>query len=448
VRGDTIAAQATAPGEAGVAVIRISGPDAASVLGKCFRGHRSPVKHPRELAYGRILLNGETVDLGMAVFLPAPGSYTGEDSAELQCHGGQAVTARVLEAALSAGARMAQRGEFSRRAFLNGKLDLTQAEAVMDLVAARTDRAAAQALHQLEGGLGKRLTAMENDLLTLLAEMDVASDEPDEYNDPAAEGRWLNTISENEAAMERLLASAPQGRLLREGITCVLAGRPNVGKSSLMNQLLGENRAIVTPVAGTTRDTVEAVVELDGFAVTLVDTAGLRETDDPVESLGVERTKKALELADLVLLVLEAGEELTEEDRALLEKMQNVPHLLVVNKIDLSKDMPVESCGHVVTISAQTGEGMDRLRAAMLNMLGCGEVQAGEAMLTRVRHRDAIRRAREALGEAKAALEMGEPSDLAAIGVRSACRELAEVTGRMVDEAVIDRIFEQFCLGK
>ena len=448
MRGDTIAAQATAPGEAGVAVIRISGPDAARVLSGCFRGRRSPVKHPRELVYGRILLDGETVDLGMAVYLPAPGSYTGEDSAELQCHGGQAVTARVLEAALRSGARMARRGEFSRRAFLNGKLDLTQAEAVMDLVAARTDRAAAQALHQLEGGLGRQLTAMEDGLLTLLAEMDVASDEPEEYNDPTAEGRWLAALTETETAMDRLLASAAQGRLLREGITCVLAGRPNVGKSSLMNMLLGENRAIVTPVAGTTRDTVEAVAELDGFAVTLVDTAGVRETRDPVEALGVERARKALAAADLVLLVLEAGAALTGEEKALLEEIGAVPHLLVINKTDLSDTLPVEAGERAVPVSAKTGAGMDALRAAMLRLLGCGGVTDGEVMLTRVRHRDAIRRAREALEEARAALASGEPSDLAAIGVRAACRELAEVTGRQVDEAVIDRIFEQFCLGK
>ena len=428
LQGDTIAAVATAPGEGGVAIIRISGPDAGKVLQGCFCARENPVSLPRRMVYGRFVRRRETVDLGLAVYLPGPGSFTGEDTAELYCHGGQAATRRVLEAALEAGARMAQRGEFSRRAFLNGRMDLTQAEAVMDMVAARTDRAAAQALAQLRGRLGREITQMADELLDLIAMIEVTCDYPEEDIEQEQVDVWVERLRRTQRRLEQLLATAQGGRVLREGVRCALVGRPNVGKSSLMNALMGEERAIVTPVAGTTRDTVEAQADLDGLCVTLIDTAGIRETKDPVEALGVARSRQALEEADLVLVVLDASEGVTEAARAILAQPAG--------------------CEDALALSAKTGQGLDGLIKAMADLCGAGKVQPGEAVLTQTRHRDAVRRAGLAVGEACEALEAGYPLDMATGGLRAAWRALGEVTGGTVDEDVIDRIFEKFCLGK
>lgn len=447
LQGDTIAAVATAPGEGGVAVIRISGPDAARVLQGCFRGREDPLSSPRRMAYGRFVRGTETVDLGLAVYMPGPGSFTGEDTAELHCHGGQAATRRVLEAALAAGARMAQRGEFSRRAFLNGRMDLTQAEAVMDMVAARTDRAAAQALAQLRGRLGREITRMADQLLDLIAMIEVTCDYPEEDIAEEQTAVWVERLHQMQQRLEQLLATAQGGRVLREGVRCALAGRPNVGKSSLMNALMGEDRAIVTPVAGTTRDTVEAQADLDGLCVTLIDTAGIRETEDPVEALGVARSRQVLDEADLALVVLDASEGLTEADRAILAQTEGMPRLVVANKCDLAGGLP-EGCGEAIALSAKTGQGLAGLKQAVARLCGAGRVQPGEAVLTQTRHRDAVRRARLAVGEALEALEAGYPLDMATGGLRAAWKALGEVTGGTVDEDVIDRIFEKFCLGK
>lgn len=445
---DTIAAVATAPGEGGVAIIRISGPEAAQVLRGCFRGGEDPVASPRKMIYGRFLRGKATVDLGLAVYMPGPASFTGEDTAELHCHGGQASTRRVLEAALEAGARMAQRGEFSRRAFVNGRMDLTQAEAVMDMVAAQTDRAAALALTQLRGKLGQAITVMADRLLDMVAMIEVTCDYPEEDIEEAETTVWIDRLLDMEGKLQRLLDTARGGRILREGIRCALVGRPNVGKSSLLNALTGEDRAIVTPIAGTTRDTVEAQADLGGVCVTLIDTAGIREAFDPVEAIGVARSREALAGADLVLMVLDAAEGITDEDRELLEQTRDAQRIIVVNKSDLCDTIPAMENEKIVAVSAQTGAGMDRLEGMVAELCGTGAVQPGEVVLTRTRHRDAVRRAQQALAEARGVLEMGFPLDMATGGLRSAWQSLGEVTGGTVDEDVIDRIFEKFCLGK
>jgi len=448
LQADTIAAVATAPGEGGVAIIRISGPRAAQVLRGCFRGGEDPVSSPRKLVYGRFLRKKETVDLGLAVYMPGPASFTGEDTAELHCHGGQASTRRVLEAALEAGARMAQRGEFSRRAFVNGRMDLTQAEAVMDMVAARTDRAAAQALTQLRGKLGQAITAMADKLLDMVAMIEVTCDYPEEDIEEAQTSVWIERLMDMEGQLQKLLDTARGGRILREGVRCALAGRPNVGKSSLLNALVGEDRVIVTPIAGTTRDTVEAQADLGGVCVTLIDTAGIRESEDVVEAMGVARSREALLGADLVLVVLDAAEGITAEDREILEATRDAQHILVVNKADLCDKLPQLEKERVIAVSAKTGQGLDALEAAVAEMFRTGSLQPGEAVLTRTRHRDAVRQAMLAIGEARGVLEMGFPLDMATGGLRAAWHALGEVTGGTVDEDVIDRIFEKFCLGK
>ena len=362
-QADTIAAVATAPGEGGVAIIRISGPKAADVLRGCFRGGEDPVQAPRKMVYGRFLRKKETVDLGLAVYMPGPASFTGEDTAELHCHGGQASTRRVLEAALEAGARMAQRGEFSRRAFVNGRMDLTQAEAVMDMVAARTDRAASQALAQLRGKLGAAITAMADKLLDMVAMIEVTCDYPEEDIEEAETAVWIERLCDMEGQLQRLLDTAQGGRILREGIRCALAGRPNVGKSSLLNALVEEDRVIVTPIAGTTRDTVEAQADLGGVCVTLIDTAGIRESDDPVETMGVARSREALNSADLVLVVLDASAGLTDEDREILQETRGMERIIVVNKSDLKAELPELHGERVMAVSARTGEGVEAVAA-------------------------------------------------------------------------------------
>jgi tRNA modification GTPase len=442
---DTIAAVATAPGEGGIAVVRISGPGAAGVLAACFKARKNPADDPLRMVYGSFVLDGRTVDMGYGVFMAGPATFTGEDTAELYCHGGSAVTALVLEAALSAGARMAQRGEFSRRAFLNGRMDLTQAEAVMDMVAARTDKAAAQALLQLKGSLGRAITAMADMLLDMIAWIEVTCDYPEEDIDQEAVDEWIERLRSLEGKLEALLKTASGGRILREGLRCALVGRPNVGKSSLLNALLREDRVIVTPVAGTTRDTVEAQVDMGGVPVTLIDTAGIREALDPVEALGIARSREALESADMALVVMDAAQGMGEEEKKLLEAIGDMPRMIVMNKADLIPEDAALPSG-VIPLSAKTGQGLEALEKQLAAMTGAAA--PGEATLTRSRHRDAVRRALAAVREGRQALMAGYPLDMATGSLRAAWHALGEVTGGTVDEDVIDRIFEKFCLGK
>jgi len=448
---DTIAAIATPTGEGGVAVIRISGPEAGRVLLACTSLRRLPP--PRRMTRCRVLLEGEPADEGLAVFFPGPHSYTGEDTAELQVHGGRQTAHDALQAALEQGARMARPGEFTRRAFESGKMDLSQAEAVMDLVQADSQRAARLALDQLQGSLGKRIACMRDRLLDLLARVEAAVDYAQEELLDLPPEEMLAALREEEKGLDVLLETARTARVYKEGIRCALAGLPNAGKSSLLNALLGEDRAIVTEFEGTTRDTLEAEIRLNGLSILLTDTAGLRETGDIIEALGVERAREAIRRAQLTLFILDASRPFTQADRDMLDAYRDTPHLLVLSKWDktlLSREeaqcaFPGES---IVCLSSLTGQGLQELRLRLEEAIGLRHLTGGEAALTRQRHVECVRNARECLRRAAEALAEGFPVDIASGDLRRAWHSLGEITGDTVDEDVIDRIFEKFCLGK
>lgn len=455
---DTIAALATAAGEAGVSVVRISGRDALQIAGSVFApasGEALARAAARRVYYGWVTeaRGSRRIDDGLAWYMPGPHSYTGEDVVEISCHGGLAAPGQVLTAVLHAGARLAEPGEFTRRAFINGRVDLAQAEATLDLVRARTEDALLAARRRHDGELSLRVRGVVRRLLVLQAEMTARGDFPDleladlEPADVAAELRGCVT------ELQGLLAGAERGRLLREGLRVVLAGRPNVGKSSLLNALLGEERAIVSAVPGTTRDTIEETVAIEGVPVLLVDTAGLRESGDEVEMAGVNRTGYALARADLVLLVLDAADGRTAGDVAAAATLGPAPTVVVVNKADLAGWGPaaaelqtLENWRGTVRVSARLGEGLGELRTTIAAAAGLRRSES--ALIGTVRQREAVERAADALGEAARGVLSGVPIDVVSVDVNAARLALGEVTGETAPEAVLDEVFSRFCIGK
>ncbi len=454
---ETIAAIATGAGEGGIGIVRISGADALQVAERIFRPRRGrPLgcRRSHTVTYGWVVTpGGDRIDEALALVMRGPHSYTGEDVVELQCHGGQLAVRRVLEQALQAGARLAEPGEFTRRAFLNGRLDLSQAEAVVDLIRAKTDRAMAAAVAHLGGSLRQAVGRIRERLMEMMAHLEADIDFPElelevqTREEVAAGCGWC--LGE----VERLLGGARTGRILREGLRAVLAGRPNVGKSSLLNRLVRENRAIVTPIPGTTRDVIAEWVELGGVPVQLFDTAGLRPTDDPVERIGVARTHEALAQAHLVLVVVDAAAGLGPEDREWISQLpQGAARVGVANKIDLNPAFELsalrEALGGapVVGVSAETGEGLDALEAEVARVAGAFD--ASEELLVNARQAEAIRRARNHLRDAQATLESGLGDELVAIDLRAAWMALGEVTGETAGEELLDQIFSRFCIGK
>lgn len=436
---DTIAAVATAVG-GGVGIIRLSGPAALAVA----RAHFPSLPHhaaPRRLYHGFFRdADGADLDEGLAVFMPGPRSYTGEDVVELHLHGGALSLRRCLEVVLAAGIRGADPGEFTRRAFMNGRMDLTRAEAVADLVSARTDRALAMARDHLSGRLESVATEAKERILGLQARIEVAIDFVDDdvpVQDAVALADEARAIGES---MLQLAQTYVRGRLWREGARVALAGRPNAGKSSLFNAWCRRDRAIVTPTPGTTRDTLEETVDLNGVPVVLIDTAGLRDTDDPVEAAGIARAEAAMAAADLVVYLV-APED--PEPPAPDPHQPGPPLVVVSSKSDLAAPRPGR-----LAVSAATGEGLDALAAAVVARLGGAEADSGELVIARQRHRLALERAAAALGDASDALRTGAPFELAAVDVREAAMALGELMGQGTIEDVLDRLFASFCIGK
>ncbi|MFZ4773991.1 MAG: tRNA uridine-5-carboxymethylaminomethyl(34) synthesis GTPase MnmE [Terrimicrobiaceae bacterium] len=438
--GDTIAAVSTPPGEGAVALIRISGPDASGILKKIFRAsHSTP--SPRRATFGQLMENGEIVDQVLVTVFQAPASYTGEDMVEIGCHGGILLAAHVLELVLRQGARAADPGEFTQRAFLNGKLDLTRAEAVMDLISARTPLAMRAAAEQLQGRLGDEVAGIRADVLETVAHLEAWIDFPEEGIDPATGELLLEKISSGISRIERLLSTAESGRVLREGVRVAIVGRPNAGKSSLLNRLLGMERAIVSPVPGTTRDTIEEAACLRGILFRLTDTAGLRETEDPVEREGVDRARRTIEQADLVLHVLDAS---TDFDEPSLRDRE----ILVANKVDLIRDgNPLPA--NAVRVSSKTGEGYPELVEAMIRET-CGQhLSAGQSLAAvNARHKTLLESAAIALQAASALLRGGEPPELPAIELRAALDSIGRIIGAADTEEILGEIFGRFCIGK
>ena len=438
--GDTIAAVSTPPGEGAVALIRISGPGARGILEKIFSPAR-PGLIPRRAAYGELKESGEIVDQVLVTVFEAPASYTGEDVVEIGCHGGILLAAHVLELVLRQGARAADPGEFTHRAFLNGKLDLTRAEAVMDLISARTPLAMRAAAEQLQGRLGDEVAGIRADVLETVVHLEAWIDFPEEGIDPATGVLLLEKISSASSRIERLLSTAESGRVLREGVRVAIVGRPNAGKSSLLNRLLGMERAIVSPVPGTTRDTIDEAACLRGILFRLTDTAGLRETEDPVEREGVDRARRTIEQADLVLHVLDAS---TDFDEPSLRDRE----ILVANKVDLIRE-GASSPANAVRVSSKSGEGFPELVEAMIRET-CGQhLSAGQSLAAvNARHKTLLESASAALQAGAALIRAGEPPELPAIELRAALDAIGRIIGAADTEEILGEIFGRFCIGK
>ncbi|KIC05521.1 tRNA modification GTPase TrmE [Ligilactobacillus ruminis DPC 6832] len=455
---DTIAAISTPPGEGAISIVRMSGEEAVSIAQKVFSGKDLTQAKSHTINYGHIVdpKTHEEIDEVMVSLMLAPKTFTREDIVEINCHGGIVATNRILQLLLVNGARLAEPGEFTKRAFLHGRIDLTQAESVMDLIRAKTDRSMKIALNQLDGNLSHLIDSLRKDILDVLAQVEVNIDYP-EYDD--VEEMTTKLLKEKsieiKQRIEQLLKTASQGKIMREGLATALVGRPNVGKSSLLNHLLHEDKAIVTDVAGTTRDVIEEYVNVSGVPLKLIDTAGIRETDDKVEKIGVERSKKAIEQSDLVLLVLNAAESLTKEDLELIRLTNDKKRIIILNKTDLEERLDrkelakISGNAPVYATSILKNEGVEALEEAISKLFFNGiENSQSTVMVTNARHIALLKKAQNSLDSVLEGISSGMPVDLVQIDMTEAWNLLGEITGESYEDELLDQLFSQFCLGK
>lgn len=457
---DTIAAITTALGASGVGIVRISGPDAAQIADRVFEGKNKIKLRARPkytISYGTVYDENKTmVDEALALVMWKPHSFTGEDVIELQCHGGTVVLKKVLELILKAGARLAEPGEFSKRAFLNGRLDLAQAESIMDIITAKTETAVKMAMGNLKGDVSKHIKSISGDVLELIAYLEADIDFPEEDFIRLNEEEIMQRLTRIETQIKTILQTYQGGRIIREGLKTALVGRPNAGKSSLLNAFLQEERAIVTDIPGTTRDTIEECYNLGGIPLILIDTAGIRETHDKIERLGVARTKEIVTAADIILYVIDIKEGVKEEDNAFLSGLPQNKVIVLINKIDVYDNKVTEQkirgqlTGYkVLFVSAQESTGIKQLEQVISQLFfENGSINTDELYLTNARQKERIEKALEALTSAKIGLLRHIPTDLIEIDMKQAWIYLGEVTGESVSEDVIDEVFSRFCLGK
>ena len=460
MKEETIAAIATAFGEGGIGIVRISGEKAETILEKIFKPaekHNGTYIADRRLTYGHIIdpNDGTVIDEVLAVMMKAPASYTKEDVVEIQCHGSVIALGKIFSLALLFGARAAEPGEFTKRAFLNGRIDLSQAEAVIDLIRAKTDRGFAVALDQMEGGLSGLIRATRQNLLEQLVQIAVNLDYPEEDIEEITYKKLAEEIDTAKREIETLLTTAETGRMIRDGLRVTIAGRPNVGKSSLMNALLRESRAIVTDIPGTTRDTIEEVLSLRGIPVYLTDTAGIHETDDTIEKIGIEKSKEAFNRADLILFMIDGSLPLRKEDYEIASHIGDRHAILLVNKKDLGRKVTEQELKTLLPAAAMIDTslvGADatvKLEEQILAMVYGGRVHQEESrVVTNARQKDLLIRADKALAEARTALEQGLALDFIETDIRDAWELLGEIIGETVSEDIINEVFARFCLGK
>lgn len=456
---DTITSISTPMGEGAIGIVRLSGHDAVEIADKLYKG-KSKLKDvaSHTINYGHIIdpETNETVEEVMVSVLRAPRTFTREDIIEINCHGGILTINRVLELTMTHGARIAEPGEYTKRAFLNGRIDLSQAEAVMDFIRAKTDRASKVAQNQIEGRLSDMIKAQRQSILEILAQVEVNIDYP-EYDD--VEDATTEFLLERSKAIktdiQKLLDTGVQGKIMREGLSTVIVGKPNVGKSSMLNSLIHDNKAIVTEIAGTTRDVLEEYVNVRGVPLRLVDTAGIRETEDIVERIGVERSRKALSEADLILFVLNYNEALTEEDRQLYKVIKNEDTIVIINKMDLEQRLNIDELKEmvgdmpIIETSILKQQGIDDLELQIRDLFFGGEVQSQDmTYVSNSRHISLLKQAKQAIQDAIDAAEMGVPMDMVQIDLTRTWEILGEIIGESASEELIDQLFSQFCLGK
>lgn len=447
---DTIAAIATPFGTAGIAVIRVSGSDAIEKVNLIFKGRNLNKVKSHTVVYGHIIdQSSKVIDEVLVTILKGPKTFTAEDTVEISCHGGILVTQKVLERVLETGIKLAEPGEFSKRAFVNGRIDLTQAEAIMDLIHAKNENAMKLALSGLSGNIKKGIEATRETVLNLVAKIEVNIDYP-EYDDAQVMGNEVikPEVIKIKDQLHMLLEDADKGKIIRDGVRTAIVGKPNVGKSSLLNALLNEERAIVTDIEGTTRDTIEAYINIGGITLILVDTAGIRETKDVVEKIGVDRSKKAIESAELVILVLDQSRKLSKEDELLLEQTKNKKRIIVGNKNDLERVLDLEGI-HLLRLSTLTKEGLKDLEKEIIHVLGMSDIKDKDFnILSNVRHIAKIKDTIEALQAVIDGIELDMPIDIVEIDLKKAWQYLGEITGDYHPEDLISELFSKFCLGK
>ena len=455
---DTIAAIATAPGEGGIGIIRISGPKSLEVAEEIFfsmSGKKISEYPARTLIFGNIKDGDKKIDEVLVAYMKGPNSYTAEDVIEINCHGGFISVKRILELVLSKDVRLAEAGEFTKRAFLNGRIDLSQAEAVIDVINAKTDKAHEVAENQLDGSLSNRIREFREKVTELLAQVEVAIDYPEEDIEFIAYTTLEEKTRELNKDIKKLYETSESGKIFREGLKTVIVGKPNVGKSSLLNSILGENRAIVTDIPGTTRDVIEEFVNIKGIPLKIVDTAGIRETDDVVEKIGVEKSMASFDTADLIIMVVDSSSELSEEDREILEKVQGKETILLLNKTDLPQVIDEEEVKkyvneeNIIKISALHNEGIEDVHDRIEAMVYKGDIKSfSNVIITNSRHKDALYRAMKSAEDAMRAIEDRMPLDFVEVDLKNIWDYLGYINGDTVSEDLLDNIFHNFCIGK
>lgn len=455
---DTIAAIATVLGEGGISIIRISGSKSLDIVDSIFKGknNRSLLDiSPYSMRYG-FIIEKETEDIldeVLVTYMKGPRSYTAEDTVEINCHGGVTPTKRIFQEIIKAGARVAEPGEFTKRAFLNGRIDLSQAEAVIDIIRAKTELSMKSAVLQSNGRISKEIDSLRNRLLQTIAHIEATVDFPEDDLEEVTSNQVSIQVENIINEVSELLSTADEGKILREGLNVVIVGKPNVGKSSLLNALLKEQRAIVTEVPGTTRDVIEEYINLDGVPIKIIDTAGIRETEDIVEKIGVEKSKEKIIEADLIIFMIDLSRELDDEDKEIMDYIRDKKYIVLLNKSDLENKVVKEDLAglnlkYIIESSAKSGKGLDELKDSIKELFFKGEVKNQDIIITNARHKEALIRAKESLSSALDTLNNTLAIDLSSIDIRDAWSRLGEITGDTLEEDIIDKIFSEFCLGK
>ena len=451
---DTIAAISTATGNSGINIIRISGTNSVKIIKKIFKTNHK-LEHSK-IIYGHIVDGkGNKIDQVLVSHFKNPSSFTGEDVCEVNCHGGRKVTLEILEEILKNGARLAEPGEFTKRAFLNGKVDLTQAEAIMDVIAAKTKKQSKLANMQLEGKLSNKLNEISEDLITLMAQIEVSVDYPEYDYEEIENERIIKILNQNKTKLSNLLDTYDDGKIIKDGINVAIIGKPNVGKSSLLNKIVEYDKAIVTDIEGTTRDVIEETVHIGDLILNISDTAGIRETEDVVEKIGVEKSKKILESSDLVLYLIDLTKEIDDKDVKLINSCENKHLILILNKSDLvdneviKKSLNSFSCENILVTSMTKDEDVEKLKSVILNMFNNNKFDTeNDLIITSERHKSLINNAVISIESSISAIDAGMPTEIITIEIRNVLKYLGEITGANVSEEVMTTIFQKFCLGK
>lgn len=454
----TIAAISTAMSESGIGIIRVSGPEAVEIVSRIYRskgGKKDINKVPTHtIHYGYIYDGEELIDEVLVMVMRAPRTFTGEDTVEIDCHGGVYAMKRVLETVLKNGGKTASPGEFTKRAFLNGKMDLSQAEAVMDVIQAKNEYALKSSVEQLKGSVQKAIKDIRKDLIYHIAYIESALDDPEHINLEGYAQELLEIVEKSQKEIDHLLKSASDGKIIKEGIRTVILGKPNAGKSSLLNVLVGENRAIVTDIEGTTRDILEEYINLHGISLRMIDTAGIRETEDVVEKIGVNRARDMAKEADLILYVVDSSRPLDENDEEIISMLDSRKAIVLYNKTDLESKVDMEALKErvnrpVISVSAKEETGIRELEKEIKNMFFSGEISFNdEVYITNARHKEALMEAADSLGLVKNSIEMDMPEDFFSIDLMNAYESLGRIIGEAVGEDLVNEIFSKFCMGK